>query len=126
MSTGILTIVGCIYNGGHMTNEEILSRDWSKEFIALMQNRIIVSHHKYGWMSQTYPELAQAAKSIQTRLEKYLETGNREWLVDIANFAMIEYMYPSHPNAHFRSTDSKESPGLTGGISYNEMMAGLE
>ena len=105
------------------TREEILSRDWSKDFIALMQNRIVVSHHKYGWMSQNYPELAQAVKSIQTRLEKYLETGNTEWLVDVANFAMIEFKHPSLQNAHFHGTDSSESPGLTGGISYNELMA---
>jgi hypothetical protein len=108
------------------TTKDILARDFSNEFIELMQNRIVVSHNKYGWMSKTYPELAQAVKSIQTRLDKYLETGNREWLVDIANFAMIEYMYPSHKNAHFRGTDSKESPGLTGGISYNEMMREIE
>jgi len=104
------------------TNDEICRRDFSSEFISLMKNRILVSHYKYGWMSDTYPELAQAVKSIQTRLDKYTATGNTEWLVDVANFAMIEFMYPSIVNAHFRSTDSGESPGLTGGISYNQMM----
>lgn len=105
-----------------MNNQEILSREWSGEFIKLMQNRIVVSHHKYGWMSKTYPELAQAAKCIQERLDKYNQTGNTEWLVDIANFAMIEFRFPSHPEAHFRATDSRESPGLAGGISYRELM----
>lgn len=108
------------------TKEQIISRDWSKEFIELMMNRIVVSHYKYGWMSLNYPELAQAVKSIQTRLDMYMETGNREWLVDVANFAMIEYMYPSHPNAHLRATGSEESPGLTGGISYNDLMKEVE
>lgn len=106
-------------------DEKIMARDWSTEFITLMQNRIEVSHHKYGWMSQTYPELAQAERQIEERLYKYREIGNTEWLVDIANFAMIEFMYPSHSNAHFRATDSKESPGLVGGISYKEMMEEL-
>lgn len=43
--------------------EKILERDWSEEFDKLAKNRMIVSHYKYGWCSQTYPELAQAYKS---------------------------------------------------------------
>ena len=101
---------------------DILQRDWSKEFIDLMQNRIIVSHYKYGWISQNYPELAKAIDSAEERLRLYRETGNTEWLVDLANFAMIEYMHPSHLQAHFRATGSDKSPGLKNGISYKELM----
>ena len=39
---------------------------------------------------QTYPELAQAAKCIRERLEMYEKIGNREWLVDIANFLQVK------------------------------------
>lgn len=106
--------------------EEILSKDWCPDFIKKMQNRIIVSHYKYGWMKDTYPQLAQAAKEIEPRLKKYYETGNTEWLIDIANFAMIEFMHPSVPGAHFKGTDSEESPGLTSGISYKQMTDELE
>ena len=101
---------------------DILQRDWSNEFINLMQNRIIVSHYKYGWISQNYPELAKAIDSAEERLRLYRETGNTEWLVDLANFAMIEFMHPSHQQAHFRATGSDESPGLKNGISYKELM----
>lgn len=38
------------------SNSEILARDWDDDFVKKMQNRILVSHYKYGWMSQTYPE----------------------------------------------------------------------
>jgi len=41
-------------------------------------------------------------------------------LADVANFAMIEFMYPQHPNAYFKPTDSNESPGLVG-MSENEI-----
>lgn len=40
----------------------------------------------------------------------------------IANFAMIEFMHHSHPQAHSRATGSDESPGLKNGISYKELM----
>lgn len=50
------------------SREDILRRDFSEEFITKMKNSIEVSHHKYGWMSNTYPELAQAVKCIRERL----------------------------------------------------------
>ena len=102
--------------------DQILHRDYSREFDELRKNRMIVSHYKYGWCSQTYPELAQAYKCIRERLDLYEKTGNREYLVDVANFAMIEYCYPAIKGAYFKATDSRESPGLAGGISYKEMM----
>lgn len=104
------------------TREEILSRDFSNEFITKMQNAIETSHYKYGWASKTYPELAQAIKCAKERLEAYEKTGNKEYLIDAANFSMLEYLYPSIKNAHYTPTDSNKSIGLAGGISYNELM----
>ena len=104
------------------TREEILSRDWSTQFIDGMMNRILMSHYKYGWMSKTYGnKLASAIGSLEMRLDIYKKTGNTEMLVDIANFAMIEFLYPQHKNAHFRSLSSEESPGLDG-ISVKELL----
>lgn len=106
--------------------DDILKRDFSEEFVKKMKNAMLTSHYKYGYVSQTYPELAQARKCIDERLDLYVKTHNTEYLVDIANFAMIEYMYPSFKNAFYMPQDSKDSPGLAGGISYNELMSGLQ
>jgi hypothetical protein len=84
----------------------------SQEFHQLMVNRMIVSHHKYGKVADNYPTKQDAIKSLEQRLRLYKKTGNTEWLVDVANFCMIEFMRPKHPKAHFRATESKESPGL--------------
>lgn len=107
------------------SHEEILKRDWDTEFIARMQRAIITSHYKYGWMSDTYPELAKAVDCIQERLDLYRKTHNADYLTDIANFAMIEKKCPSYPDAHFTALGSSESPGLAGGISYKELMGGV-
>ena len=106
--------------------EYILNREFSDEFVKKMRNAILTSHYKYGWMSDTYPELAQAVKCIQARLDEYIKTGNKEYLVDIANFAMIEYKYPSLDYAHYTPTDSDKSIGLAGGISYKEMIESMK
>ena len=106
------------------SKEKILSRDWCPEFEKLRENRIVVSHYKYGWMSDTYPELAQAYKCAKERLELYEKSGNLEYLVDAANFCMIEFKHPAIPGAKMIATDSDKSPGLAGGISYKELMEG--
>ena len=104
------------------TREDILKRDFSEEFILKMKNAIEMSHYKYGWASKTYPELAQAIKCVQERLDMYEKTHNKDYLIDIANFAMLEYLYPSYEDSKYIPTDSADSPGLAGGISYKELM----
>lgn len=107
-----------------MDREEILKNDFSQEFINKMKNAIETSHYKYGWARKTYPELAQAYKCARERLDLYIKTGNKDYLVDVANFAMLEFLYPAIPGAHYSPTDSNGSPGLAGGISYKELMEG--
>lgn len=109
-----------------VTREQILQRDFSTEFVAKMKNAIELSYHKYGYVSDTYPELAQAVNCIQERLDLYKETHNTEYLVDVANFAMIEYKHPAFSDAKYTPTDSAASPGLAGGISYKELRENYE
>jgi hypothetical protein len=88
-----------------------LETEFSEAFIQKMRNAMIVSYHKYGPVAEAYPNRVDALGSLEKRLERYRETGNTEWLVDIANFAMIEFMHPRKIDAHYRPTDSHESPG---------------
>ncbi|WP_254512238.1 hypothetical protein [Anatilimnocola floriformis] len=85
--------------------------EFDEQFVQYMRNRMLVSFHKYGKVADAYPHKVDAIKSLELRLQKYAETGNTEYLIDAANFAMIEYMRPSHPEAHFEATDSSGSPG---------------
>lgn len=104
------------------SREEILKEDFSEKFVNSMKNAMETSYYKYGHAKKTYPELAQAYKCIQQRLELYLKTHNSDYLVDIANFAMIEFMFPSFKDAKYDPKDSDQSPGLADGISYKELM----
>jgi hypothetical protein len=45
------------------------------------------------------------------RLQK-LNTGNTENLLDVANFAAIEFLFPAHKRKHFKAQTSQQSPGL--------------
>lgn len=110
----------CIIKANLSTNKDILASEYSTRFDELRQNRMIMSYHKYGAARLNYDTgCCDAIKSLEERLKLYKETGNTEWLVDVANFAMLEYMYPQHKKAHFRATSSDESPGVVG-VPINE------
>lgn len=93
------------------TVEEILKTEFSPEFIQGMKDRMVISYHKYGAVAEAYPIRVDAIASLLQRLDKYAETGNTEYLIDAANFAMIEFMLPRHPHAFFQGTDDSGSPG---------------
>jgi hypothetical protein len=85
--------------------------EFSFEFTTGMKARMDVSFYKYGPVAEAYPDRVDAIGSLMQRLRKYAETGNTEYLMDVANFAMIEYMHPRHPEAFFEGTDDDGSPG---------------
>lgn len=91
---------------------ELLDRIRSLKFHDLMDARMLVSHYKYGNSEDAYPEKSKAIDNIKVRVDKYVETGNVEFLVDAANFCMLEFMHPAQENAFFKATDSNESPGI--------------
>lgn len=91
--------------------ESAPSSEFSLLFVQGMADRMAMSYYKYGKVAEAYPRKVDAVASLKLRLEKYEQTGNTEFLMDVANFAMIEFMHPRHDNAFFKPTDSGESPG---------------
>lgn len=85
--------------------------EFSEPFAQGMADRMAASYCKYGAVADAYPSKVDAIESLKVRLARYEATGNTEWLLDVANFAMIEYMHPRHAAAHYLPTDSEESPG---------------
>jgi len=93
------------------TPKDILATEFSEEFVARMKNRMCVSYFKYGKVADN-ASVYDCVQNVRGRLANHELDGNTEWLIDAANFAMIEYMHPQHSNAHFRATDSSEAPKL--------------
>lgn len=101
---------------------EILDKEYSVEFDMRRQNAILVSYHKYGPSKENFKKgMVDAIGSLKKNLKKFEETGNTEYLVDVANYAMFRYMYPQG-NESYRPTDSNESAGVDG-ITINEIKA---
>lgn len=70
-------------------------KEYSDEFDKLRQNRVELSYYKYGSASINFGcGLVNALETHELCIKKYLETGNREYLLDAANYLMFEFMYP--------------------------------
>lgn len=80
------------------------------EFMQMQLNRMAVGYYNYGHVRRN-TDVANWVKALKERVKLYQKTGNTEWLIDAANYAMIEFMTPQHRKAHFRATSKTESPG---------------
>lgn len=92
-------------------SDDVPLSEYSVDFIQGMLDRMSMSYFRYGYVADGFPLHVDAIDSMTKRLKKYRETRNTEWLVDCANFMMIEWMHPSLDGAHFAPTDSADSPG---------------
>lgn len=90
---------------------DILKTEFNEDFVQGMRDRMLISFYKYGPVANGFPHKVSAVASLTDRLRKYAETKNTEFLIDAANFAMIEFMHPALPGAFFQPTDSDQSPG---------------
>lgn len=107
--------------------KEILEYQFSEDFVRKMKARVFVGYHRYGQSKQYAIENKyDILETIKKRLEKYRETGNKEHLVDAANFIMIEYMYPQHPDAHFESIEEEDPSKRVGLVKAAETLLRLD
>lgn len=65
------------------------------KFQERMAQAMTVSYYKYGPLAEAYQHKVNALSSLKKRLRLYQNTGNGDYLIDIGNFAMIEFMRPS-------------------------------
>lgn len=104
--------------------EELLKTEYSLKFDEIRKNMMCTSYYKFGAVKQNYSVVKglDAIASLKAKLKEYEETGNTEFLADVANFAMIEFMYPQKEGAKYIPTDGTNlGKRTTVGISVNEM-----
>lgn len=88
--------------------------DYSEEFDKLRQNRVQVSHYKYGPARDNFGSgRVDALATAELCIEAFKRDGNTEHLVDAANYMMFRFMFPM-PGERFWTTDSNGSVGTVG------------
>ena len=101
--------------------DEILKTEYCEKFDDIRKKMMVTSYFKYGPLKGNYGtyKCMNAIENIRKRLDKYIETGNTEFLADVANFAMLEFMHPSIEGAKYQPTDSESCDVV--GFSINEI-----
>lgn len=100
--------------------DDILKTDYSEEFDKKRKALVQQSYFKYGKASRNFATgNVDAIGSLEKCLSKFKETGNTEYLCDIANYAMFRFMFPQK-GEYFMHTDSDGSAGIVG-MSVKEM-----
>ena len=85
----------------------------SVEFLQGMVDRMAFGYHNYGHSRIGFqnPGNHSTMKCMELRHKEFKRTKNTEFLMDEANYCMLEHMYHQTPGAFFRATTKEESPG---------------
>lgn len=94
------------------TLRELERLQWSDKFETYMRNRLLMGGLRYGVMGEKGKPQYDSIASIRKRLDLYQETGNTEYLVDVANLCMVEFVEGKHPTKHFSATDDTRRIGV--------------
>lgn len=101
-------------------NSEPMKTEYSTVFDEKRKGLIEQSYYKYGPARMNFANgNVDAIESLRMNLAKFEETGNLEYLCDVANYAMSRFMFPQQGD-YFEHTDSDASAGIFG-MSVNEM-----
>lgn len=87
--------------------ESLSQTEWNSEFEKLMRNRLIMGAMRYGSLGGAGKGQHDRLSAIIEKAKAYRETGNDELLVDIANYALVEFVEGYHPMKHFAATDDQ-------------------
>jgi hypothetical protein len=99
---------------------ELRQTEWSPEVESLMRNRLLIGAYRYGTLAEKKAKAETGARfglvqDAITRLEKYLNDGNGEHLIDAMNLTLLEFEIQRHleskkssfknPKWHFQAGD---------------------
>jgi len=104
---------------GSMKLETLYNTEWSEEFEQLMRNRLLMGAFRYGKFNEPGKPQYDRIGSTISRLQKYKQTGNKEYLVDSANLCLMEFVECNHPKEHFSSIDDGEHTKTVRAINQN-------
>lgn len=88
------------------TLEEIKEMNVDNTFIEHMVNAMCMSAFKYGDVKPVCGKVA--IEKMNKEIEMFMEDGNTEHMVNVANYAMLRYMFPSEGETYM-GTDSNKS-----------------
>lgn len=88
--------------------EELRKTEWSDEFEKLMRNRRILGAIRYGRTNAKGKPKYDRVNTMRRKIDLYERTKNKEALVDLANYAMVEFQEPTIEGTYFEAADDQD------------------
>ena len=90
--------------------EDLENSEWSPSFERLMRNRLIMGALRYGTLAvkKCKSHRWDLVGAVQRKIQSYETTGNTEYLVDAANYCLLEFECGNHPLKHFDALDDQD------------------
>lgn len=93
--------------------KSLRTNGFSIPFMQGMLNRIAFGSIRYKKINDCPVDVRDCKLRLLKCLKKYEETHNTEWLIDVANYAMLEFIKPSFSDAFFKPEDQDPTPSIT-------------
>lgn len=85
---------------------------FTQKFFSLCKNRLLMARFRYGaWDEEYFSRPHDHAKALDRLARKYTKSRNTELLVDMVNYAWLEFFFGTHPDKHFKATDDEDHVG---------------
>lgn len=86
--------------------EAAVKKKWCKKFFKLMRTRLEMGYLRYEVGNQgANKKKYDYIKAMRDKIDLYEKTGNTEFMVDVGNYAMLEFSQGNHPNRHYYGSD---------------------
>lgn len=82
--------------------------EWSVEFEKHMRDHLVMGAIRYGRINAPGKPRFNRVEEVRNRVLKYEVSGNTEFLVDVANMALLEFEEGQHPTKHYKAIDDGE------------------
>ncbi len=92
------------------TYDELVETEWNPKFESLARGKLIQAVYRYGVLRKN--NSYDFIEAMKAKIRKYEDTHNLELMVDVRNYAMLEFTKPKYSDAYYYNEDDTEHAPL--------------
>ena len=94
--------------------DEIKEKVDSEEFNKLAYNKLLQGFYRYTNPENPFPKTSKYdfIQAMKNKIARYEQTHNLELMVDVRNYAMLEFTKPQFGDAYYHNEDDTEHAPL--------------
>ena len=88
------------------TLDELWETEWNPTFDTLARGKMVLAAFRYGLLRNN--NVFDFIESMKRKIERYEQTHNLELMVDVRNYAMLEFTKPKYADSYYHNEDDTE------------------